>query len=132
MLGQRESKYYSTLTLKQINSKLTDLGQELGIKVYFFQSNYEGELVEAIQTAGLEKANIVLNAGAYTHTSIAIRDAVIACRSKVLEVHLSNPHHREEFRHISLLSGVCVGLIAGFAWTSYALALTWLARYANN
>lgn len=132
LLGQRDPKHYGGLTLEQINAKLTELGGELGLTLAFFQSNHEGELVDAIQAAGRTGAGVVLNAGAYTHTSVAVRDAVEACGAAVVEVHLSNPHAREDFRKVSLLSGVAAGEVAGFGWASYALALTWLARFSGQ
>ncbi len=132
LLGRRDPRYYGSQTLDEINAKLAGLGSELGIEVSFVQSNHEGELVDAIQAAGREGAGVALNAGAYTHTSVAVRDAVEACGAVVVEVHLSNPHAREQFRRVSLLSGVCAGTVAGFGWASYALALTWLARFAGE
>jgi 3-dehydroquinate dehydratase-2 len=132
LLGQRDPRHYGGLTLEQINARLTELAAELGAEISFFQSNHEGALVDALQAAGREGAGVVLNAGAYTHTSVAVRDAVEACGATVVEVHLSNPHAREDFRKVSLLSGVAAGEVAGFGWASYALALTWLARYAGQ
>jgi len=131
MLGRRDPDLYGRRTLAEIEADLSALGRELDLEVEFFQSNIEGELVEAIQRAGTESDGVVLNAGAYTHTSVAVRDAVECCGRPVVEVHLSNPHAREEFRRTSLLSGVCAGVIAGFGPESYALALWWFARQAQ-
>jgi len=128
MLGRREAEHYGSLTLAEINQRLEQVGQELGLELSFVQSNHEGELVTALQRAGGEFAGVVLNAAAYTHTSVALRDAVLCCGAPVVEVHLSNPAARESFRHVSYLAGACAGSIAGFGWRSYALALGWLAE----
>jgi len=128
LLGQREPEIYGSLSLAEMEKRLKALGSSMGIKVECLQFNHEGELVEAIQDAGAKGVGVILNAGAYTHTSVALRDAVAGSRAIVVEVHLSNPHAREEFRHISLLSDVCVGLVAGFGWESYVLALHWFMR----
>lgn len=131
LLGSREPQIYGANTLEWIEGELRDLGSELGMVVECVQSNYEGELVEFIQRAGRESQGVVLNAAAYTHTSIALRDAVAACPVPVVEVHLSNPAGRESFRHHSYLAGVVAGSISGFGWQSYALALIWFARRAG-
>jgi 3-dehydroquinate dehydratase II len=132
MLGQREPGLYGNKTLPQIEEFLTDLGRELHIEVGCFQSNHEGELVDALQAAGRDADGVILNAGAYTHTSVAVRDAVSAIRIPVVEVHLTNPHAREEFRRTSLLAGVCAGSIAGFGAESYTLALLWFSRRSKG
>jgi len=125
LFGKRDPKHYGTETLEDINGKLSALAGELGVEVSFFQSNYEGAFVERIQEAhGDGTAGIVLNAGAWTHYSYAIRDAIAAIRLPVIEVHLSNIHAREEFRHTSVIAPVCRGQIAGFGPMSYLLALT--------
>ncbi|HYC54310.1 MAG TPA: type II 3-dehydroquinate dehydratase [Candidatus Binatia bacterium] len=123
MLGTREPDVYGTTTLAQIDASLAALAGELGWSVESFQSNGEGDLVTRIQQAGRTHAGIVLNPGAYTHTSVAIRDAVIACGLPVVECHLSNIHKREEFRHRSLIAGVAVGQVMGFGADSYLLGL---------
>jgi 3-dehydroquinate dehydratase II len=128
MLGRREPKYYGSMTLGDIEEMLRGLGRELGVDVDFYQSNIEGELVDALQKAGTDCDGVILNGGAYTHTSVAIRDAVAAIGIPVVEVHLSNPHTREDFRKTSLLSDVCAGTIAGFREESYSLGLLWFAR----
>jgi 3-dehydroquinate dehydratase-2 len=125
MLGKREPGIYGTTTLPMIEATLMELGKKSRMEVICLQSNIEGELVDMIQRAGIEGDGVILNAGAYTHTSIAIRDAVAAIEPPVVEVHLSNPHAREEFRRTSLLSGVCAGLISGFGANSYKLAMYW-------
>jgi 3-dehydroquinate dehydratase II len=127
-LGKREPHIYGRTTLPELEAGLVALGAEMGVEVTCFQSNMEGELVEAIQRAGEIAEGIILNAGAYTHTSVAVRDAVLCCGIPVVEVHLSNPLAREPFRHVSLLSDVCAGSIAGFGVDSYGLALQWFAR----
>ncbi len=125
LLGRREPEIYGDLTLADIEQRLIARGEELGMEVECRQSNHEGELVEAVQQAGAEGAGVILNAGAYTHTSVALRDAVAGSGAVVVEVHLTNPHAREEFRRVSLLAGVCAGEVAGFGWESYLLALQW-------
>jgi 3-dehydroquinate dehydratase II len=123
MLGKREPDVYGTLTLEAINEKIMALARELGVEVAFFQSNHEGELVQAIQEAmGVYQA-VVINPGAYTHTSVAIRDAIASTGLPAIETHLSNIHRREEFRKHSFISGVALGQITGFGADSYLLAL---------
>jgi 3-dehydroquinate dehydratase-2 len=126
LLGAREPEIYGRETLEEINRRLARRAAEMGLAAEFFQTNHEGGLVEAVQRAGREARGVVLNAAAYTHTSVALRDAVAACPAPVVEVHLSDPAGREEFRRVSLLAGVCAGSIAGFGWRSYLLALAWL------
>ena len=123
MLGKREPEIYGSLTLDAINERITLLARELGVEVVFFQSNHEGELVQSIQDAmGIYQA-IVINPGAYTHTSVAIRDAIASTGIPAIETHLSNIYRREEFRSHSFISGVAVGQISGFGVDSYLLAL---------
>jgi len=128
MLGQREPGIYGNQTLKDIEKQLQLFALENSMEVVFFQSNIEGELVDAIQQAGYDCNGIIINAGAYTHTSVAVRDAIAAITIPVLEVHLSNPHTREAFRHTSIIADVCRGTIAGFGSESYMLALFWFKR----
>jgi len=128
LLGLREPDVYGALTLDEINLRLQALAQELGVEVRFFQSNSEGALIDALHDARNWAAGVIFNPGAYTHTSIALRDAVAAIGLPVIEVHLSNVHAREEFRRTSMLAPVCQGTIAGFGWSSYALALRVLAE----
>jgi 3-dehydroquinate dehydratase II len=132
MLGKREPELYGSKTLSEIEIELGLLGEKLGLELKCFQSNFEGEMVSLIQSAGTDASGVILNAAAYTHTSIAIRDAVLCCNVPVVEVHLTNPHGRELFRRRSLLSDVCAGVIAGFGWRSYCLALEWFANYSND
>lgn len=127
MLGSREPEKYGNNTLESINKNLAREAASMGIETTFFQDNCEGELVTAIQKAG-SLDGIILNAGAYTHYSIAIRDAIASINAPVIEVHLTNIHKREEFRHVSVLSAVCAGCILGFGADSYMLALYAHAR----
>lgn len=127
LLGTREPEKYGTRTLAQIETRLAALGCELGLEVIGFQSNHEGELTDALQRAGREGQGVILNAGAYTHTSVALRDAVAGIGVPTVEVHLTNPQAREAFRRVSLLAGVCAGTISGFGEESYVLALKWFA-----
>ena len=123
LLGKRESHIYGSFTLDDINGRIAALASELGVDVSFFQSNHEGELVQKIQDAmGVFQA-IVINPGAYTHTSIALRDAISSAGIPTVETHISNIYQREEFRKHSYISGVAVGQISGFGPDSYLLAL---------
>ena len=128
LLGQREPGFYGNLTLEEINRRLVEQGKSLGIEVRSFQSNIEGVLIDALHDAQQWAAGVVFNAGGYTHTSIALRDAVSSISLPVVEVHLSNIYAREEFRHHSLIAPVCKGSIAGFGWKSYLLGLIALAE----
>lgn len=121
LLGDREVDVYGATTLEDINSGLSSRAKTAGYTVATFQSNHEGEIVDAIQAT--EAVAIILNPGAFTHYSIAIRDAVAAVATPVIEVHLSNIYAREDFRHTSVIAPVSVGQIAGFGPTSYYLAL---------
>jgi 3-dehydroquinate dehydratase-2 len=123
LLGKREPAIYGTATLEDINRRITSLAEELDVTVAFFQSNHEGELVQKIQEAMGAYQAIVINPGAYTHTSIALRDAIAATGIPAIETHLSNIYRREEFRKHSYISGVAAGQISGFGADSYLLAL---------
>ena len=124
MFGKRDPRHYGTETLADINGKIAALADELGVEVSFFQSNFEGAFVERIQEAhGDGTGGIVLNAGAWTHYSYAIMDALAILSIPVVEVHMSNVHARESFRHFSVLSTVTRGSIAGFGADSYLLGL---------
>ncbi len=123
LLGQREPEVYGRTTLADIEGQVREQARKLGAEVEFRQSNMEGELVSWIQQAKGQFDAVVLNAAAYTHTSIALRDAISAVGVPTLEIHLSNVYGREEFRHRSMLAPVCCGLIAGFGADSYVLGL---------
>jgi 3-dehydroquinate dehydratase-2 len=128
MLGKREPSIYGTQTLDDIAADCRKAGEELGLAIDFRQSNHEGDLVSWVQEAGGTAAGIVLNAGAYTHTSIAIHDAIrSAAPVPVVEVHLSNIHARESFRHVSMVAPHALGMICGFGPLGYRLALQALA-----
>lgn len=127
LLGEREPETYGSDTLDDINAMLTKLGAEIGVSVSAAQSNSEGELVSIIQSARNDSDGILINPGAYTHTSIAIRDAILSIEIPVVEVHLSNVHKREDFRRHSYLADVVVGQVIGFGKNSYALGLRALA-----
>ncbi len=128
LLGQREPKIYGRETLFDINAMLKSQAEKAGIQIDFLQSNYEGELVEAIQKAPGHYEYIILNAAALTHYSIALRDAIAAVGVPVIEVHLSNIHKREEFRNTSVIAAVTEGQILGFGKYSYALALDYIIK----
>ena len=123
LLGDRENAIYGDCTLENINDKLKEKAESLDCDIDFFQSNIEGELIERIQKAKNEFDGIILNPAAYTHTSVAIRDAISAVKLPVVEVHLSNIYAREDFRHHSYSAPVCKGQICGFGATGYFLAL---------
>lgn len=123
LLGTREPGVYGRVTLGEIEASVRQRATELGVSVDFKQTNIEGELVTHIQSAKGKFDAIVLNAAAYTHTSVAIRDAIAAIGVPTIEIHLSNVHAREEFRHNSLIAPVCQGIIAGFGPASYTLGL---------
>lgn len=127
LLGAREIEVYGSKTLKQINNELKRLGKSLGADLHCFQSNHEGELVDLIQQSGREADFIIINPGAYTHTSIAIRDALAAIGTPALEVHLSNTQAREAFRSHSTIGPVVVGRIEGLGYRGYLLALRYAA-----
>lgn len=128
LTGLREKSVYGTETLEEINAKITAFAQENGDSVDFYQSNIEGELVNKLHEAFLKGGydGIVLNAGAHTHYSYALRDAIAAINVPVVEVHISNVHAREDFRKHSVLSEVCKGVVCGFGWKSYVMAMVGL------
>ena len=132
MLGTREPEKYGYKTLEDIETDVIDRGKEMGVEVYPYQSNIEGEIVDKIQQAKGEFDGILINAGGYTHTSVVIRDAIAAVQIPTIEIHMTNIHSREDFRHTSLLSGVCEGIIAGFGDDSYILALEGLVNILNQ
>jgi 3-dehydroquinate dehydratase-2 len=132
LLGRREPGIYGATSLEEINDRLTVVAANLGVKVDFFQSNHEGALVDAIQKAFDRYQGLIINPAAYTHTSVAIRDAIAAVGLPTVEVHLSNVYGREEFRHKSLTAPVVLGQIAGFGATGYELALRGLMGYLGS
>ena len=131
LLGNREESMYGTTTLDEINASLEKLGSELGAELVIHQSNFEGELVGWIQEARHGYHGIIINPAAYTHTSIAIRDALAAVELLTVEVHLSNIYRREEFRQHSYVSGVALAQIAGFGANGYLLALRGLREHIS-
>jgi len=128
LLGTREPDTYGRLTMGEIDQRLRSLALELGIQVRFSQSNSEGALIDALQDAMTWASGVVFNPGGYTHTSVALRDAVAAIGLPVVEVHLTNTQARDDFRSRSMIAPVCLGSIAGFGWRSYALGLRLLAE----
>lgn len=132
MLGFRETEKYGTMTLKDLEKDLYAFSFELGIDLETYQSNIEGEIVEKIHSAKDGIDGIIINAGAYTHTSIAIRDAISAVNIPTIEVHMTNIYKREEFRHHSYLAPVCIGQISGFGANSYKLGLKAVVDYLNK
>jgi 3-dehydroquinate dehydratase-2 len=129
LLGKREPSVYGSVPLDQINARLLAYADQEGISLRTFQSNCEGALVDALHEAMDWADGVIFNAGAYTHTSYALRDAIKAIALPVVEVHLSNVHAREEFRHRSVLAPACVGQVAGFGWRSYLVGLYALQGY---
>jgi 3-dehydroquinate dehydratase-2 len=135
LLGRREPGVYGTSTLAEIDASLQALAAELGVTLHIVQSNHEGALLDEIHAAVEWAGGILINAGAYTHTSYALRDAIAAVGLPTVEVHLSNIHAREEFRHKSVLAPVCRGQISGFGANSYLLglrALVDIVRHSGN
>ena len=127
LLGEREPGVYGEDTYESINAEIKVKAENKGFECDVFHSNHEGEIIDKLHSARKEYDGIVLNAGAYTHYSYAIRDAISAIKIPVVEVHMSNVHKREEFRHHSVISPVCVGVIAGFGKNSYLLGVEALA-----
>jgi 3-dehydroquinate dehydratase-2 len=129
LLGKRQPDIYGQLTLVEINQKIRSLAKEIKVDVEIRQSNHEGELVGWIQQASQQCGALVINAGAYTHTSIALRDALVAAEIPAVEVHISNIYKREEFRKHSLIAEAVIGQIAGFGVHSYLLGLRAAAQF---
>jgi len=132
LLGTRQPEVYGSTTLKMVEDLCRAHGKSVGFEVSCFQSNHEGELIDAIHVAKGAQDGIILNAGAYTHTSIALMDAIASVELPMIEVHLSNIHAREEFRHVSYISRVAVGQICGFGAQGYVLALDALADHLKG
>jgi 3-dehydroquinate dehydratase II len=132
MLGKREPAVYGSQTLQAINETLLERADDLKVSLTFFQSNHEGALVDTIQAALNTHQGILINPGAYTHTSVAIRDAIAAVAIPTVEVHLSNIHQREAFRHHSYIAPIALGQICGFGADSYRLGLEGLVHYLRH
>ena len=132
MLGTREPEIYGSTTLDDINKEIVDYSKQFGeIEFEFFQSNHEGEIIDKIQSS-CEFDGLIINPAAYTHTSVAISDAIKSVNIKAIEVHLSNPHQREDYRKISYTASACAGVVAGFGKESYKLALAGLIKKINE
>jgi 3-dehydroquinate dehydratase-2 len=131
LLGTREPEIYGSKSLEDIDAQLVDLGHTLGVQVKSIQTNHEGGLIDAIHDAQNWADAIIINPGAYTHTSIAIRDAISAVHLPTVEIHLSNTTAREPFRKESLIAPVCVGIVSGFGWRSYELGLRAVAGFLS-
>ena len=132
MLGRRDTSLYGSKTLEEVNQEIKWVANELGIEVIFYQSNLEGELVNCIQEHWGKIQGIVLNAGALTHYGLSLKDALIDSRLPVVEVHLSNPLAREDWRRVSVISDIARGQIAGFGWRSYTSALKVLSEVVEE
>ena len=132
LLGSREPEKYGSTTLKDIESAVIQRGNELDAQVDAWQSNHEGDIVDKIQSTKGVYDGILINAGGYTHTSVVIRDAIASVQIPTVEIHMTNIHAREEFRHTSLISGVCIAQVVGFKELSYTLALEGLVNYLKN
>lgn len=132
MLGQRDANHYGSDTLDTVNAYLTGKAKDIGAELDFYQSNVEGDLVSAVQSVAGNYDGCVINAGAYTHYSIALHDAIEAVNKPFVEVHLSNITKREEFRHTSMLTPVCDGMICGLGKRSYWLAICYLCDICSE
>ena len=130
MLGVREPEKYGNLTLESIENSIIELGRKNNVEIECFQSNHEGEIIDKIQQTTCD--GLIINAGGFTHTSVAIRDAISSVGIPAVEVHMTNIHAREEFRHTSLISGVSIGQVEGFKEKSYEYALLGLIDYLKK
>jgi 3-dehydroquinate dehydratase-2 len=132
MLGRREPEIYGHTTLAQIDDAARERSIAAGATLLAFQSNHEGALIDFIQAEGWDADGIIINPGAYTHYSLALRDALAALHAPIVEIHLSNVYRREAFRHTSLIAPIATGQIAGLGWQGYMLALEWLLAGATS
>ena len=132
LVGTREPEKYGNISLADIENSVISRGKELGAEVDVWQSNHEGEIVDKLQSSKGIYDGILINAGGYTHTSVVIRDAIAAINIPTVEIHMTNIHAREEFRHTSLISGVSIGQVVGFKEKSYTLALEGLVSYLKQ
>ena len=132
MLGKREPEIYGSTTLEDINKEMVNLGKEKGLTIHPFQSNHEGAMIDRIQACFEVCHGIIINPGAYTHTSIGIRDALLSVNLPVVEIHLSNIYKREPFRHVSMVADIAVGQISGFGVYGYTLAINAMADILNK
>ena len=128
MLGKREPEIYGSTTLENINKEMMELGKEKGLQIHTFQSNHEGAMIDRIQACFEVIHGIIINPGAYTHTSVGIRDALLSVSLPVVEIHLSNIYKREPFRHTSMVADIAVGQISGFGVYGYTLAVNAMAN----
>lgn len=127
MLGTREPEVYGTETLDQMNARLAELANEIGLDLVFFQSNHEGEIIDFLQKESTSADGVVINPGALTHYSYALRDAILAIGIEIVEVHLSNLFARDDFRRNSVIASVCRGQVCGFGFYGYAMALSYFS-----
>ena len=132
LLGEREKNQYGSFTLGDIEKKCIEFAENNNLNVSFFQSNIEGELVEKIQVSRKDKDGLIINAGGYTHTSVAIHDALKIIKIPIIELHISNIYNREDFRHKSLISKLANGVICGFGIEGYTMALNAMKKYLEN
>ena len=132
LLGEREKNQYGSFTIEDIEKNCEEFAKNNDLKLTFFQSNIEGELVEKIQISRKNQDGLIINAGGYTHTSVAIHDALKIIKIPIIELHISNIYNREEFRHKSLISNVANGVICGFGESGYIMALEAIKRYLQK
>ena len=132
LLGERETNQYGNFTLKDIQKKCNEFARQNNIKLSLFQSNIEGELVDEIQNSRTNHNGLIINAGGYTHTSVAIHDALKILKIPIIELHISNIYNREEFRHNSLISKVAKGVICGFGADGYIMSLKAMNKFLDN
>ena len=132
LLGEREKSQYGSFTLKDIEKTCEEYAKKNNLEVSLFQSNIEGEIIEKIQNARNDQDGVIINAGGYTHTSVAIHDALKILKIPIIELHISNIYNREDFRHKSLISKVAKGVICGFGSNGYTMALEAMKNYLNK